>query len=325
MTWPSARRSSTPSGSRCPAGRRPRWAGPRVAGSTCTWPAPDAVQIACDETTTDEHVREVAAALCGLAGRGDRAAGATAPARCCRRGCGGPREFLTHPVFHAHRTETAMLRYLRRLADFDIALDRSMIPLGSCTMKLNATTEMEPITWPEFAGLHPFAPADAGRRLRRADRRPGAGWLAEITGYDAVSRAAQRRVAGRAGRAAGHPRLPPVRGAAGADVCLIPESAHGTNAASAVLAGLRVVVVKCGADGAIDLGDLRAKLAGTRARSPRSWSPTRPPTACSRRPSREVCDGRARRPAARCTSTGPTSTRWSGWPGRAGSARTCRT
>ncbi|MDQ2814250.1 MAG: beta-eliminating lyase-related protein, partial [Actinomycetota bacterium] len=169
-------------------------------------------------------------------------------------------EFLTHPVFSEHRSETSMLRYLRRLADFDIALDRSMIPLGSCTMKLNAAAEMEPISWPEFAGLHPFAPPDqaAGytELITSLERR-----LAALTGYDAVS---VQPNAGSQGELAG---LLAVRGYHASrgerdrDVCLIPESAHGTNAASAVLAGLRVAVVKCGSDGAIDLGDLRAKLA----------------------------------------------------------------
>ncbi|MGC1285191.1 MAG: aminomethyl-transferring glycine dehydrogenase subunit GcvPB, partial [Streptosporangiaceae bacterium] len=168
-------------------------------------------------------------------------------------------EFLTHPVFHSHRSETAMLRYLRRLADFDIALDRSMIPLGSCTMKLNAAAEMEPITWPEFAGLHPFAPVEqTAGYLELIGGLQDA--LAEITGYDAVS---LQPNAGSQGELAGLLAIRHYhasRGEPGRDVCLIPESAHGTNAASAVLAGLRVAVVKCGHDGAIDVGDLRAKL-----------------------------------------------------------------
>ena len=153
-----------------------------------------------------------------------------------------------------------MLRYLRRLADMDIALDRSMIPLGSCTMKLNAAAEMEAITWPEFAGLHPFAPpAQAAGYLELIRGLEAA--LTEITGYAAVSvqpnAGSQGELAGLlAIRAYHRSRSEPER-----NVCLIPESAHGTNAASAVLAGLRVVVVKCGSDGAIDLGDLRAKLA----------------------------------------------------------------
>jgi glycine dehydrogenase len=167
--------------------------------------------------------------------------------------------FLTHPVFREHRTETGMLRYLRRLADSDIALDRSMIPLGSCTMKLNAAAEMEPISWPEFAGLHPFVPAAQaggyGELIGELERL-----LAEITGYDAVSvqpnAGSQGELAGLLAIRAYHAS----RGEPERDTCLIPESAHGTNAASAVLAGLRVSVVKCGADGAVDVGDLRGKL-----------------------------------------------------------------
>ena len=239
----------------------------RVAGYNLHLAGPDAVQIACDETTTAEQVREVAAALCacpvgeitlpdGDAG-GDGAAGA---ALVLPEGLRRSSEFLTHPVFRVYRSETSMLRYLRRLADFDIALDRSMIPLGSCTMKLNAAAEMEPVTWPEFAGLHPFAPADqAAGYIELITGLEQA--LAEITGYDAVSvqpnAGSQGELAGLlAIRAYHRSRQQPER-----TVCLIPESAHGTNAASAVLAGLRVAVVKCGADGAIDLGDLRARLA----------------------------------------------------------------
>src|SRR5215813_2336325 len=153
-----------------------------------------------------------------------------------------------------------MLRYLRRLAHFDIALDRSMIPLGSCTMKLNAAAEMEAITWPEFANLHPFAPPEQalGYAELIGDLES---WLAAITGYDAVS---LQPNAGSQGELAGLLAIRHYhrdRGDTGRDVCLIPESAHGTNAASAVLAGLRVRVVKCGGDGAIDTGDLQAKLA----------------------------------------------------------------
>jgi len=163
-------------------------------------------------------------------------------------------------VFAEHRSETALLRYLRRLADFDLALDRSMIPLGSCTMKLNAAAEMEPITWPEFANLHPFAPADQARGYAELIAELSA-WLAEITGYAAVSlqpnAGSQGELSGLLAIRAYHAG----RGQQERDICLIPESAHGTNAASAVLAGLRVVVVKCGQDGAIDLTDLRAKLA----------------------------------------------------------------
>jgi glycine dehydrogenase len=226
----------------------------RAAGYNLYQAGPDAVQIACDETTTDTQLRAVAGALAGreveLAGD----AGDALPA-----GLHRDSEFLTHPVFHTHRSETAMLRYLRRLADFDIALDRSMIPLGSCTMKLNAAAEMEPVSWPEFARLHPFAPAEqAAGYLELISGLQDA--LAEITGYDAVS---LQPNAGSQGELAGLLAIRHYhasRGEPGRDVCLIPESAHGTNAASAVLAGLRVVVVKCGSDGAIDVGELRAKL-----------------------------------------------------------------
>jgi glycine dehydrogenase len=229
----------------------------RRAGYNVYLAGPETVQIACDETTTDGHLREVVAALAG------RAAGEVSLAEGREELPAGLRRtspYLTHPVFHEHRSETAMLRYLRRLADFDVALDRSMIPLGSCTMKLNAAAEMEAISWPEFANLHPFAPPEQalGYAELIGDLES---WLAEITGYDAVS---LQPNAGSQGELAGLLAIRHYhreRGDTGRDVCLIPESAHGTNAASAVLAGLRVSVVKCGGDGAIDVGDLQAKLA----------------------------------------------------------------
>jgi glycine dehydrogenase len=222
----------------------------------------DTLQVACDETTTDAHLAEVAAALtAGLT----PPAGLPPSARLAEAGDPMPAElartsgYLTHPVFHEHRSETAMMRYLRRLADSDIALDRSMIPLGSCTMKLNAAAEMEPVSWPEFAALHPFAPASQTRGYAELINGLET-WLAEITGYDAVSlqpnAGSQGELAGLLAIRAYHAS----QGEAGRDVCLIPESAHGTNAASAVLAGLRVAVVKCGGDGAIDLTDLRSRL-----------------------------------------------------------------
>jgi glycine dehydrogenase len=229
----------------------------RQAGYNVYLAGPDTVQIACDETTTGDHLREVAAALAGRpAGEVSLAEGREELPAGLRR----TSPYLTHPVFHEHRSETAMLRYLRRLADFDIALDRSMIPLGSCTMKLNAAAEMEAITWPEFANVHPFAPPEQALGYAELIGNLGS-WLAAITGYDAVS---LQPNAGSQGELAGLLAIRHYhrdRGDAGRDVCLIPESAHGTNAASAVLAGLRVSVVKCGGDGAIDVGDLQAKLA----------------------------------------------------------------
>ena len=167
--------------------------------------------------------------------------------------------YLTHPVFSQHRSETDMLRYLRRLADRDVALDRAMIPLGSCTMKLNATSEMIPVTWPEFGAIHPFAPADQTAGYRRLFVELEA-WLAEITGYDRVSlqpnAGSQGEYAGLLAIRAYHRSL----GGDDRDICLIPASAHGTNAASAVMAGMRVVVVGCDDDGNVDLDDLRAKV-----------------------------------------------------------------
>lgn len=208
----------------------------------------DHVAVACDETTTDEHVTAVLAAF-GLA------AAAPADAPIATR----TSEFLTHPAFRQYRTETAMMRYLRALSDKDIALDRSMIPLGSCTMKLNAAAEMEAISWPEFARQHPFAPPADAAGLRRLIAQLE-GWLAGITGYDAVSlqpnAGSQGEYAGLLAIHAYHAS----RGESQRDVCLIPSSAHGTNAASAALAGMRVVVVACRENGDVDLDDLRAKV-----------------------------------------------------------------
>nr|WP_309102299.1 aminomethyl-transferring glycine dehydrogenase [Microbacterium sp.] len=216
----------------------------------------DTIGISVDETTTHAQLHQVAKVFGGkqerVFGFGD---GYNAlPAQLRRQD-----DYLTHPVFHVHRSETAMMRYLKSLADRDYALDRGMIPLGSCTMKLNAATEMASITWPEFAGIHPFAPAsDVQGYLDLIDQLEG--WLAEVTGYDAVS---LQPNAGSQGELAG---LLAIRGyhlANGDDqrtVCLIPSSAHGTNAASAVLAGMKVVVVACDELGNVDLDDLRAKI-----------------------------------------------------------------
>jgi glycine dehydrogenase len=171
-------------------------------------------------------------------------------------------DYLTHEVFNSYHSETAMLRYLKRLADYDFALDRGMIPLGSCTMKLNSTTEMEAVTWPEFAGLHPFAPKeDVQGYLELIGQLTS--WLSDVTGYEEVS---LQPNAGSQGELAG---LLAIRGYhlsrcdAQRKVCLIPSSAHGTNAASAVLAGMEVVVIACDENGNVDVSDLKSKIAST--------------------------------------------------------------
>ncbi|NDA82710.1 MAG: aminotransferase class V-fold PLP-dependent enzyme, partial [Actinobacteria bacterium] len=175
---------------------------------------------------------------------------------------GAPRrtDFLTHPIFNTYHSETSMMRYLRSLADRDLALDRSMIPLGSCTMKLNAAMEMEAVTWPEFANLHPFAPNDqsAGTRQLIAELST---WLISITGYDAVS---LQPNAGSQGEFAGLLAIKNYLesiGESGRDICLIPSSAHGTNAASAVMAGMKVVVIDCDERGNVSLEHLERSIA----------------------------------------------------------------
>jgi glycine dehydrogenase len=217
----------------------------------------DLVAISCTEVTRGDHLEAVWQAF-GVTDTDlddlDASCDSPLPHSLLRSD-----EILTHPVFRSHHSETAMLRYLRRLADKDVALDRSMIPLGSCTMKLNATTEMEPVSWPEFADIHPFAPIDQARGYLDllGDLET---WLAEITGYDAVS---LQPNAGSQGELAGLLAIVAYHRANGddqRDVCLIPSSAHGTNAASAVMAGLRVVVVKCRDNGDVDLDDLHAKI-----------------------------------------------------------------
>ncbi|MFD3658988.1 aminomethyl-transferring glycine dehydrogenase [Streptomyces sp. NPDC058659] len=216
----------------------------------------DLVSISCDETTGREQLAAVWGAF-GVDGDVealDATAEDTLPAGLLRSDA-----YLTHPVFHAHRSETSMLRYLRKLADRDYALDRGMIPLGSCTMKLNATTEMEPVTWPEFGQIHPFAPVDQAQGyvtlITELEER-----LAEVTGYDKVS---IQPNAGSQGELAGLLAVRAYHRANGdlqRTVCLIPSSAHGTNAASAVMAGMKVVVVKTADDGEVDIADLRAKI-----------------------------------------------------------------
>src|SRR5487761_2331530 len=213
----------------------------------------DTVAVACDETTTDEVIERVAQAFGATTAD---VAFETVPIPASLRRDGA---FLAAPVFHRYRSEAALARYLRRLADLDLALDRTMIPLGSCTMKLNAAIEMETISWPEFASLHPFAPADQSVGIRSVISDLEA-WLSKITGFEAVS---MQPNAGSQGELAG---LLAIRtfhrahGDIGRDVCLVPASAHGTNPASARLAGMRVVEVACDEAGNIDLSELRARL-----------------------------------------------------------------
>ena len=169
-------------------------------------------------------------------------------------------EFLTHPVFNTYRSETSMMRYLRTLADRDLALDRTMIPLGSCTMKLNAATEMEAVTWPEFSALHPFAPLDQSIGSRELIQELS-DWLVSITGYDAVS---LQPNAGSQGEFAGLLAIRnyhDTRGQSERTICLIPSSAHGTNAASAVMAGMQVVVIQCDELGNVSVEDIKSKIA----------------------------------------------------------------
>ncbi len=209
------------------------------------------VGVSLDETTTDGHLD----ALYEVFGVEDSS---HADIDGIRDGFERVSPFMAHPTFHRYRSETEMLRYLRRLQDKDIALDRSMIPLGSCTMKLNASSEMAPITWPEFTDIHPYVPLDqAAGYLELIDDLES--WLASITGYDAVSvqpnSGAQGEFAGLLAIRGYHESL----GEGYRNICLIPSSAHGTNPASAVMAGMKVVVVKCDEDGNIDVPDLEAK------------------------------------------------------------------
>jgi glycine dehydrogenase len=217
-----------------------------------------ALGLSVDETTTREDVEAVWAAFAGRALPASLAGLFDAVLDALPRQLARTSTFLTHPVFNRYHCETEMLRYLRRLADRDIALDRAMIPLGSCTMKLNATAEMLPVTWPEFAHLHPFAPADQAQGYRELvtdlERM-----LCAATGYAAVS---LQPNAGSQGEYAGLLVIQAYhasRGEGHRNVCLIPSSAHGTNPASAQMAGMHVVVVACDAGGNVDLADLEAK------------------------------------------------------------------
>ncbi len=212
------------------------------------------VGISLDETATREDVEAIWAAFgCGPRFEDLESVPDRLPEALLRTSA-----YLTHPVFHRHRSETQMLRYLRSLADKDVALDRAMIPLGSCTMKLNAATEMIPVTWDGFAAIHPFVPDDQAQGYRRLIGELET-WLAEITGYDTVSvqpnAGSQGEFAGLLAIRAFHDS----RGESHRDVCLIPSSAHGTNPASAHMAGMRVVVVDCDAQGNVDVAELERK------------------------------------------------------------------
>ncbi len=220
-------------------------------------PCQGTLGIALDETTTPAIVEAVWRAFGGDLSYAEVEAGAR---EALPTGLARSSAFLTHPVFHAYRSETELLRYMRKLSDRDLALDRAMIPLGSCTMKLNATTEMMPLSWAEFGALHPFAPREQAQGYHLLFARLEK-WLADITGYDAISlqpnSGAQGEYAGLLAIRGYHAS----RGESHRNVCLIPSSAHGTNPASAHMAGMEVVVVACDARGDVDVGDLRAKAA----------------------------------------------------------------
>jgi glycine dehydrogenase len=212
------------------------------------------IRISFDEETTEQDF----AAILEVLGIAD-AKPSDLPAELLRTS-----SFLTHPVFNTNHSETAMMRYLRNLADRDLALDRTMIPLGSCTMKLNSATEMEAVSWPEFSKLHPFAPANQSVGSRQLIEQLSQ-WLVAITGYDAVS---LQPNAGSQGEFAGLLAIRNYhdsRGDQNRTICLIPSSAHGTNAASAVMAGMKVVVIECDEHGNVSVSDIKAKIEEHRA------------------------------------------------------------
>jgi glycine dehydrogenase len=211
------------------------------------------ISISLDETTSDLEVQSIAKLFKGIAKKEKAVSSYDLPNNILRSS-----EYLTHPVFHLYRTETEMLRYIRKLCDKDIALDRAMIPLGSCTMKLNATSEMIPVGWEEFSNIHPYAPQDqvAGYKILIEDLEAK---LSEITGYAAVS---LQPNAGSQGEYAGLLAIDAFHRSNGDQqrkICLIPESAHGTNPASAQMAGMKVVPISCDKKGNIDLEDLKEK------------------------------------------------------------------
>jgi len=229
----------------------------REAGFNLRDLGPDRVGLSLDETVTADELKAVLGAF-GAGGADVRALADGAPEG-LPKGHARRTPFMTHECFNRYHSETEMLRYLRRLQVKDIALDRSMIPLGSCTMKLNATTEMLPVTWPGFAALHPYVPLDQAEGYTALIEQL-ADWLCRMTGFDAFS---MQPNAGSQGEYAGLlsiRRYHDSRGDADRDICLIPSSAHGTNPASAVMAGMRVVVVGCDDNGNVDVGDLKAKV-----------------------------------------------------------------
>jgi glycine dehydrogenase len=238
----------------------------RAAGINLRAIDSDSVGISLDETTTRADVVALAAVF-GAQADVDALDASTAdalPAGLLRQSA-----FLTHPVFNTHHSEHELLRYLRALADKDLAMDRTMIPLGSCTMKLNATAEMIPVTWPEFSHIHPLAPADQALGYKELIDTLEA-MLVECTGYDAVSlqpnSGAQGEYAGLLAIRAYHRS----RGEGHRDICLIPESAHGTNPASAQMCGMKVVVTKTDANGNVDVEDIRPTPRSTATAWPRS-------------------------------------------------------
>ena len=324
-------RSSTPCWRGCPAGPPTSWPPPASAACCCAGSDADHVGVSCDETTTRgaprRRVRRRSASphprTRTTPAPAATASGAWTP---CPARCGGPRRYLTHPVFTTHRTETSMLRYLRRLADLDYALDRGMIPLGSCTMKLNATTEMEPITWPRVRRPAPVRARRARRRHPRAGRRPASSWLAELTGYDAVS---LQPNAGSQGELAGLLAIRAYHRSRGeARPGRLPDPLERARHERRQRGDGRAAGRRgrdCDEDGNVDLADLRRQ--DRRARRPARRRHDHLPVDARRLRGggRATCAPPCTTPAARSTSTARTSTRSSAWPGRAGSVPTSAT
>ena len=229
-----------------------------AAGMNLRRASEDSISLTLDETTTRADVQALLTVFAEGKPVPDAFAAAAAPTTLVPAALARTSAYLTHPIFNIHHSETEMLRYIRLLSDKDLALDRSMIPLGSCTMKLNATSEMIPITWPEFAQVHPFAPQSQLQGYAQLDQQLTS-WLCQATGYAGVSlqpnAGSQGEYAGLLIIKAWHES----RGDAHRKICLIPESAHGTNPASAQMVGMQVVVTKCDKEGNIDLADLKAK------------------------------------------------------------------